>query len=91
MLPLSVPANPRLRGQATPGDIGSITEEMQSLATSDYRGSNQGYNQTGAGGTYGNQGGAGVLIGRIRGMRMMISRIPSQPPRNESALRAEAS
>ncbi|KAJ7575880.1 hypothetical protein C8J56DRAFT_405133 [Mycena floridula] len=42
MLPLSVPANPRLRGQATPGDIGSITEEMQSLATSDYRGSNQG-------------------------------------------------
>ncbi|KAJ7575889.1 hypothetical protein C8J56DRAFT_1118398 [Mycena floridula] len=46
-------------GQATPGAIGTLTEEMQSFATSDYRGSNQGYNQTGAGGTYGNQGGIG--------------------------------
>ncbi|KAK7460603.1 glycogen synthase isoform 1 [Stygiomarasmius scandens] len=38
MPPLSVPASPRLRGAATPGDIGTLTEEMQSLGTSDYRG-----------------------------------------------------
>ncbi|KAL1673202.1 glycosyltransferase family 3 protein [Schizophyllum commune] len=35
---LSVPASPRLRGAATPGDLGTLTEEMQSLSTSDYRG-----------------------------------------------------
>ncbi|KAJ7575907.1 hypothetical protein C8J56DRAFT_900521 [Mycena floridula] len=61
MPPLSVPASPRSRGQAIPGDIGTLTEEMQSLTTSDYRGANQGYNQTGAGGTYANQGGAGGI------------------------------
>ncbi|KAL0058370.1 glycogen synthase isoform 1 [Marasmius tenuissimus] len=38
MPPLSVPASPRLRGAATPGDIGTLTEEMQALGTSDYRG-----------------------------------------------------
>ncbi|KAF9072406.1 glycogen synthase [Rhodocollybia butyracea] len=38
MPPLSVPASPRLRGVATPGDLGTLTEEMQSLQTSDYRG-----------------------------------------------------
>ncbi|KAK0447466.1 glycogen synthase [Desarmillaria tabescens] len=38
MPPLSVPASPRLRGTATPGDIGTLTEEMQRLETSDYRG-----------------------------------------------------
>jgi glycogen(starch) synthase len=36
----SVPASPRLKGAATPGDIGTLTEEMQSLQTSDYRGFN---------------------------------------------------
>ncbi|KAJ7575900.1 glycogen synthase [Mycena floridula] len=51
MPPLSMPASPRLRGQATPGDIGTLTEEMQSLTTSDYRGANQGdANQSGTGG-----------------------------------------
>ncbi|PPQ67606.1 hypothetical protein CVT26_006816 [Gymnopilus dilepis] len=35
---MSIPASPRLRGMATPGDIGTLTEEMQSLHTSDYRG-----------------------------------------------------
>jgi len=36
----SVPASPRFRGgAATPGDMGTLTEEMQSLKTSDYRGS----------------------------------------------------
>ncbi|KAJ6510333.1 glycogen synthase [Mycena sanguinolenta] len=34
----SVPASPRFRGSATPGDIGTLTEEMQALETSDYRG-----------------------------------------------------
>lgn len=36
----SVPASPRYRmsGIATPGDIGTLTEEMQGLQTSDYRG-----------------------------------------------------
>lgn len=34
----SMPASPRLRGMATPGDIGTITEEMQKLETSDYKG-----------------------------------------------------
>ncbi|KAF9466688.1 glycogen synthase [Collybia nuda] len=34
----SMPASPRLRGAATPGDIGTLTEEMQFLKTSDYRG-----------------------------------------------------
>ncbi|KAF9819264.1 hypothetical protein IEO21_02303 [Rhodonia placenta] len=40
MLPNSVPASPRFRmsGIATPGDIGTLTEEMQALGTSDYRG-----------------------------------------------------
>ncbi|KAN0078250.1 glycosyltransferase family 3 protein [Tylopilus felleus] len=39
-LPMSVPASPRLRmsGVATPGDLGTLTEEMQRLNTSDYRG-----------------------------------------------------
>jgi glycogen(starch) synthase len=33
--PLSAPSSPRLRsGMMTPGDIGTLTEEMQSLATS---------------------------------------------------------
>ncbi|KAG1722314.1 glycogen synthase [Suillus lakei] len=38
--PVSVQASPRLRisGLATPGDIGTLTEEMQRLETSDYRG-----------------------------------------------------
>jgi len=36
----SVPASPRFRGTATPGDMGTLTEEMQSLETSDYRGYN---------------------------------------------------
>ncbi|KIO02045.1 glycosyltransferase family 3 protein [Pisolithus tinctorius Marx 270] len=38
--PTSVPASPRLRitGLATPGDMGTLTEEMQRLNTSDYRG-----------------------------------------------------
>ncbi|KAJ7186688.1 glycogen synthase [Mycena filopes] len=36
----SVPASPRFRGSATPGDMGTLTEEMQSLETSDYRGYN---------------------------------------------------
>ncbi|KAF8887036.1 glycogen synthase [Gymnopilus junonius] len=40
MPPASIPASPRLRGMATPGDIGTLTEEMQSLHTSDYRGQN---------------------------------------------------
>jgi len=35
----SVPGSPRLRtGAVTPGDIGTLTEEMQWLQTSDYRG-----------------------------------------------------
>ncbi|EJD38148.1 glycogen synthase [Auricularia subglabra TFB-10046 SS5] len=35
----SVPGSPRFRtGAMTPGDIGTLTEEMQSLETSDYRG-----------------------------------------------------
>jgi len=34
----SVPGTPTLRGAATPGDMGTLTEEMQSLSTSDYRG-----------------------------------------------------
>jgi glycogen(starch) synthase len=35
----SVPASPRFRGgAATPGDMGTLTEEMQSLKTNDYRG-----------------------------------------------------
>jgi len=40
MMPNSVPASPRFRmsGIATPGDIGTLTEEMQGLGTSDYRG-----------------------------------------------------
>ncbi|KAF7293138.1 Glycogen [starch] synthase [Mycena chlorophos] len=36
----SVPASPRMRGTATPGDIGTLTEEMQRLQTSDYNGYN---------------------------------------------------
>jgi len=35
----SVPGSPRLRGAATPGDIGTLTEEMQSLSTADFKGS----------------------------------------------------
>ncbi|KLO04732.1 glycogen synthase [Schizopora paradoxa] len=35
----STPGSPRFRqGMATPGDIGTLTEEMQALQTSDYRG-----------------------------------------------------
>ncbi|KAF9006940.1 glycogen synthase [Cyathus striatus] len=45
MKPGSIPPSPRLRGMATPGDIGTLTEEMQSLSTSDYRG---GFNWPGA-------------------------------------------
>ncbi|KAF9782427.1 glycogen synthase [Thelephora terrestris] len=37
----SVPASPRFRGTATPGDIGTLTEEMQALVTNDYRGGYQ--------------------------------------------------
>jgi len=40
MNPGSALASPRLRGMATPGDIGTLTEDMQSLNTSDYRGQN---------------------------------------------------
>ncbi|KAJ3549356.1 hypothetical protein NMY22_g907 [Coprinellus aureogranulatus] len=36
----SMPASPRLRGYATPGDIGTLTEDMQALDTNDYRGVN---------------------------------------------------
>ncbi|TDL23377.1 glycogen synthase [Rickenella mellea] len=37
--PFSVPGSPKFRtGMATPGDIGTLTEEMQALGTSDYRG-----------------------------------------------------
>lgn len=37
--PFSVPGSPRFRGGAmTPGDMGTLTEEMQSLQTSDYKG-----------------------------------------------------
>ncbi|KAJ7334647.1 glycogen synthase [Mycena albidolilacea] len=36
----SVPASPRFKGTATPGDMGTLTEEMQALETSDYRGYN---------------------------------------------------
>jgi len=36
----SMPASPRLKGYATPGDMGTLTEDMQSLNTSDYRGHN---------------------------------------------------
>lgn len=35
---MSVPPSPRFKGVATPGDMGTLTEEMQSLSTSDYRG-----------------------------------------------------
>jgi glycogen synthase len=37
---MSVPASPRFKmsGIATPGDMGTLTEEMQSLSTSDYNG-----------------------------------------------------
>ncbi|KAG8939617.1 glycogen synthase isoform 1 [Tulasnella sp. 408] len=35
----SMPGSPRLRnGAATPGDMGTLTEEMQGLSTSDYKG-----------------------------------------------------
>ncbi|KAI9059366.1 glycosyltransferase family 3 protein [Trametes sanguinea] len=46
-LPISVPASPRWRmsGIATPGDLGTLTEEMQALGTSDYRGFNWPSNQ----------------------------------------------
>ncbi|KAL5480235.1 GSY1 [Sanghuangporus weigelae] len=38
-MPFSMPGSPRFRtGMATPGDMGTLTEEMQSLDTSDYRG-----------------------------------------------------
>jgi len=38
--PPSAPGSPRLRsGMMTPGDIGTLTEEMQGLGTSDYMGS----------------------------------------------------
>ncbi len=38
MPPMSVPASPRWKGAATPGDMGTLTEEMQRLQTSDYNG-----------------------------------------------------
>ncbi|KAJ7572370.1 hypothetical protein C8J56DRAFT_905769 [Mycena floridula] len=61
--------NPPL-GQATPGDIGTLTEEMQSLATSDYRGSNQAKQALeGLMGT--TEAALEVLIGRVKGMRTM--------------------
>ncbi|CEH13797.1 glycogen synthase [Ceraceosorus bombacis] len=37
--PLSVPASPRFRGAATPGDYATLSEDMQGLSTSDYKGS----------------------------------------------------
>ncbi|KAL5512370.1 GSY1 [Sanghuangporus baumii] len=38
-MPFSMPGSPKFRtGMATPGDMGTLTEEMQSLNTSDYRG-----------------------------------------------------
>jgi len=38
-LVFSMPGSPRLRnGAATPGDMGTLTEEMQGLSTSDYKG-----------------------------------------------------
>lgn len=38
-MPFSVPGSPRFRnGSMTPGDIGTLTEEMQALQTSDYKG-----------------------------------------------------
>jgi len=42
-LAISTPASPRFKmtGFATPGDIGTLTEEMQMLTTSDYRGGPQ--------------------------------------------------
>jgi len=40
--PFSVPGSPRFRtGMATPGDLGTLTEEMQGLNTSDYRGTTE--------------------------------------------------
>ncbi|EPQ31686.1 uncharacterized protein PFL1_01019 [Pseudozyma flocculosa PF-1] len=41
--PMSVPGSPRLppSGMRTPGEFGTLTEELQSLSTSDYRGSQQ--------------------------------------------------
>ncbi|KAF8639024.1 hypothetical protein AX17_001776 [Amanita inopinata Kibby_2008] len=38
MPPASVPGSPKLRGVATPGDMGTLTEDMEKLRTSDYRG-----------------------------------------------------
>ncbi|KAF8327676.1 glycogen synthase [Amanita rubescens] len=38
MPPASVPGSPKIRGIATPGDIGTLTEDMEKLRTSDYRG-----------------------------------------------------
>lgn len=38
MPPASIPGSPRLRGAATPGDMGTLTEDMERLRTSDYRG-----------------------------------------------------
>jgi len=38
-VPFSVPASPKFRsGLATPGDLGTLTEEMQRLETNDYNG-----------------------------------------------------
>jgi glycogen(starch) synthase len=37
--PLSAPGSPRMRsGLMTPGDLGTLTEEMEHLGTSDYMG-----------------------------------------------------
>jgi len=37
--PLSAPGSPRMRtGMMTPGDIGTLTEEMEHLGTQDYMG-----------------------------------------------------
>lgn len=38
IFPVSVPGSPRLRGTKTPGDLGTLTEEMQELKTGDYHG-----------------------------------------------------
>ncbi|KAG8963691.1 glycogen synthase isoform 1 [Tulasnella sp. 419] len=38
-VPFSMPGSPRFRhGTVTPGDMGTLTEEMQGLSTADYRG-----------------------------------------------------
>ncbi|KDN35548.1 glycosyltransferase family 3 protein [Tilletiaria anomala UBC 951] len=36
--PLSMPGSPKLSGMRTPGDFGTLAEDMEGLSTSDYRG-----------------------------------------------------